>query len=247
MIIDLSVLLSREMPCTWPGHVPYAHQNWNWYTGARGPYSTHFIMIDEHCGTHMDAPTHFIPPPDSGLPWSGPLGAKSTEHVELDRLTGPAVVVDVRHLSGAGKPGQSPFIEPADLLAHENSHGGFRPGDVVLLRTGWDRYYAAGADGRRFADEPLVTKAAPGWPAPSVDAMLLLHERGVRLVGIDSPSMGAAHDGVPVHLEGLSRGMLYVEMLTNLGAVPSSGGTFLFLPLRIEGGTGGPGRAIVMA
>jgi isatin hydrolase len=109
-IIDLSVLLSRDMPCTWPGHVPFAHQNWHWFTGSRGPYSTHFIMIDEHCGTHMDAATHFIPPPDSGLPWAGPLGAESTEHVDLNRLTGPAVVVDVRHLSGTGTPGCSPPI-----------------------------------------------------------------------------------------------------------------------------------------
>ena len=245
-IIDLSVLLSRDMPCTWPGHVPFAHQNWNWYTGARGPYSTHFIMIDEHCGTHMDAATHFIPPPDSGLPWAGPLGAESTEHVDLNRLTGPAVVVDVRHLSGTGTPGCSPPIEPDHLLAHEADRGRFRPGDAVLLRTGWDRYYTSGPEAARFAHEPLVTRAAPAWPAPSTEAMLLLHERGVRLVGIDSPSMGAAHDGVPVHVEGLSRGMLYVEMLTNLGGVPASGATFLFLPLRLAGGTGGPGRAIAL-
>ena len=138
------------------------------------------------------------------------------------------------------------LIDVVDAEQELNGGGAFRPGDAVLLRTGWDRYYTSGTEGARFAHEPLVTRAAPGWPAPTTEAMLLLHERGVRLVGIDSPSMGAAHDGVPVHLEGLSRGMLYVEMLTNLGAVPASGATFLFLPLRLAEGTGGPGRAIAL-
>jgi kynurenine formamidase len=70
------------------------------------------------------------------LPWAGPLGAESTKQIDLNRLTGPAVVVDVRHLTGSGAPGTSPPIEPAHLAEHEAAHGRFRPGDVALLRTG---------------------------------------------------------------------------------------------------------------
>ncbi|MDP9425621.1 MAG: hypothetical protein M3P37_06180 [Actinomycetota bacterium] len=66
----------------------------------------------------------------------------------------------------------------------------------------------------------------------------------MKTIGIDAPSIGSAHDGVPVHQEGLSRGLRYVEILTNLGELPVRGAFFVFLPLKIGGSSGGPGRAI---
>ena len=92
----------------------------------------------------------------------------------------------------------------------------------------------------------LVTGDAPGWPAPAPEAILYLHERGVKTVGIDAPSLGSAHDPGPVHQEGLSRGVRYVEVLTNLGELPIRGALFAFLPLKIAGSSGGPGRAIAL-
>jgi kynurenine formamidase len=72
-IVDLSVTFSEHLPTTWPEHMPFAHKNWSWHeeaelpTGASscslGPYVTHFIILDEHAGTHVDAPSHYIPPP----------------------------------------------------------------------------------------------------------------------------------------------------------------------------------------
>jgi kynurenine formamidase len=70
-VVDLSVTLSERLPGTWPGHMNYAHHNWNWFAEVEGPtgrtrsadpYQTNFIVIDEHYGTHFDAPTHFVPP-----------------------------------------------------------------------------------------------------------------------------------------------------------------------------------------
>src|SRR4028119_290721 len=71
-IVDLSLTVSERLPGTWPGHMTFAHHNWNWFAEVNGPtgktksaapYQTNFFVIDEHCGTHFDAPTHFIPPP----------------------------------------------------------------------------------------------------------------------------------------------------------------------------------------
>jgi hypothetical protein len=76
-VVDLSVLVSESLPASWPGHMPFTHKNWNWYAEVEnpidpvrsvGPYRTNFFVMDEHCGTHMDGPTHFIPPP--GWDWS---------------------------------------------------------------------------------------------------------------------------------------------------------------------------------
>jgi kynurenine formamidase len=253
-IVDLSVTLSEKLPCFWPGHMPFAHKNWNWFTEVDlptggsccsvGPYHTCFMVVDEHSGTHLDGPTHFVPPSESGLAWAGPLGSLSSDQLDLGRLVGPAAVVDVRRLTDTGSPGVSPTISATMLGEWEERHGAFRPGEVVLLWTDWARHYVEGAAGRRFVHDPFVTRTTPGWPAPDAGAAIHLYERGVVTVGIDAPSMGSAHDGAPVHQEALSRGMLFVEMLTNLEAMPARGGTFVFLPIKVAGATGGPGRAI---
>src|SRR5215210_4531715 len=71
-VVDLSLTVSERLPGTWPGHMTYAHHNWNWFAEVDGPtgktrstdpYQTNFVVMDEHCGTHFDAPTHFVPPP----------------------------------------------------------------------------------------------------------------------------------------------------------------------------------------
>jgi kynurenine formamidase len=146
-VVDLSVTLSEGLPGTWPGHMTFAHHNWNWFaevegptgrTRSIGPYQTNFLVIDEHCGTHFDAPTHFVPPEGSGLPLVGTLGAETGDRVPPDDLMGPAVVVDVRSLSEEGKPGVSPFITDEHILAWEEEHGPVREGEdpLRIVRTG---------------------------------------------------------------------------------------------------------------
>lgn len=66
----------------------------------------------------------------------------------------------------------------------------------------------------------------------------------MRLLGTDGASVGAADDGASAHLAGLGRGMVYVEALCRLRELPSRGATFLFLPIKVARGTGGPGRAL---
>ena len=252
-VVDLSVTLSERLPGTWPGHMNYAHHNWNWFAEVEGPtghtrsadpYQTNFIVIDEHCGTHFDAPTHFVPPPGYDLPFASPLGDETGDRVPPGELMGPATVVDVSFLVGEGEPGVSPFIEPDHVEAWEREHGELRAGEVVLFRTDWDRFYVEGEEGERFMSGSLVTVEHPGWPAPSPPCAIYLHDKGIKTIGIDAPSIGSAHDGVPVHQEGLSRGLRYVEILTNLDELPTRGAFFVFLPLKIAGSSGGPGRAI---
>jgi isatin hydrolase len=76
--------------------------------------------------------------------------------------------------------------------------------------------------------------------------ILYLHEKGVKTVGIDAPSIGSAHGPIPVHQEGLSQGMRYMEVLTNFGELPIRGAYFVFLPLKIAGSSGRPGRATAL-
>lgn len=254
VIVDLTLLLAEDLPCYWPEHLPFQHKIWNWfdstaYPGGQlysrsGPYATKWMAIDEHTGTHMDAPSHFIPPPDSGLPFAGPRGSTSVEQVPVSQTIGPAAVIDISDLGRArGEPGISPIVTPDHLRAWEACNGELAAGDVVLFRTGWDQRYVRGAGGSRYARDVLLGKE-PGWPAPGADAVAFAVERGIRCMGIDAPTMGPAQGGQAVHVAGLGAGVSFVECLACLDRLPLRGAWFCFLPLRVEGGTGAPGRAI---
>jgi kynurenine formamidase len=254
-LVDLSVALAEHLPAAWPTHMPFQRKIFNWYAsrdqdqiqpihGHRGPYQTAWLTLDEHCGTHFDAPTHFIPPPDSGLPHASELGRMTGDKVDLGRLVGPAAVIDATSLAGQGEGGVSPEITPDLIETWEREHGQLRQGDIVLFRTDWDERYQAMPEGSAYVFDPFVLAKGPGWPTPCVPALQLLLDRGVRTVGLDGVSVGAAHDGAPPHQFGLGRGMLYVELLANLRRLPPRGALFVFLPIKIAGSTGGPGRAI---
>jgi kynurenine formamidase len=252
-IVDLTVTLEEHVPCAWPGHQPFEHKVHNWYAEladgpqplrSLGPYYTCTTTIDEHSGTHFDSPTHFVPPPDSGLPHANELGAQYGDRVTLDRLQGPAVVVDLRALADTGAPGESPRITPEVLAEWEDRNGSFEAGDVVVFQTGWDSKYVAFPDGRAYVHGALVTRDLPGWPAPSAEGVVHLYERGVRLLCTDAPSIGAADEGVTMHVAGLARGMLYVESLTLLEELPTRGAYFVFMPLKVARSSGANGRAL---
>jgi isatin hydrolase len=246
-LVDLSLPLAEDMPCSWPGSIPYQHKVLNWFEDrdgelgpfvSHGPFHTRWLMLAEHTGTHFDAPSHWVPPPGSGLPGAGAAGAVSTEGVPLEQLTGPAVVVDVTASVGSAEPGHSPPIGVEAIEAFEAASGRIQAGEVVLLRTGWDSRYLPGPEGRRYVEA--------AWPAPTAEAVSLIVERGVRCLGVDTPSVGAAEDAYAAHVAGLAHGLVYIEGLARLAELPVRGGIFVFLPLPIRGGSGAPGRAICL-
>lgn len=255
-IVDLTVLLAEELPCSWSSHMPFQQKTFNYFKteestetflyNRTGPYQTRFLVIDEHTGTHFDAPAHFIPEEGSGITHEGPAGDVTAEKVPLDQMMGPAVVIDIPEDLPGTEMGVSGYIQPEAVLEHEEKHGKIQPGDIVLFRSGWDRHYKAGADGNPYCYDPLITGEGLGWPAPDVPVMELLMERGVRCVGIDSPSMGSTHNGPPVHVAALKTGAVFLEGLANLKELPNTGAWFCFAPIFLKRGTGAPGRAFAI-
>ena len=255
-LVDLTLLVAEELPCWWSTHMPYQHKTFNYFADVdhhatplrsrSGPYQTRWMLIDEHTGTHVDAPAHFVPPPGTDLPHAAQIGEITADRIPLAQLMGDAVVVDVPPDLPGAAPGVSPYLTPATLEGHEAQHGRIREGAIVLLRSGWDRRYLPGAEGNAYCFDALVTKTGPGWPAPDPDAMALLLDRGVRCIGTDAPSMGSCQDGGPVHVAGLSAGAVFVEALTHLDLLPTHGAWFCFAPLNVSRGTGAPGRAFAV-
>ncbi|WP_166040888.1 cyclase family protein [Sphingosinicella sp. YJ22] len=96
-------------------------------------------------------------------------------------------------------------------------------GKAVLVHTGWSRHW--GSDSY-FEGHPFLTEAAAR----------LLAERGAALVGIDSYNIDDTRTRRrPVHTALLGAGVLIVEHMTNLGALPASGFRFTAAPPKIEG------------
>jgi kynurenine formamidase len=244
-LVDLSVVTAEELPGTWPTVTPYHAMLVNWYTDWRGPCFTRLLSIEEHVGTHCDAPAHFIPDPKHGLPHSTEYGGITVERLDVQQFIGPALVIDMTELTDTGEPGMSPLITVEHLRAWEAEHGDIAPGDIVLLRTDWtDRHYRPDPEGKKFSYDPIIAKSGPAWPAPDGEAMQYLVDRGVRCVGIDNNSMGPLQADAEPHWVGLGQGTLFVERLTNLGQLPTRGAAFVFLPVKIDGASGAPGRAI---
>ncbi|MGP3926794.1 cyclase family protein [Streptomyces sp. 8N616] len=253
--VDLTLLIAEDLPCYWPTHQPFQHKTWNWFRDQRdpaatvrnrtGPYATRWMAIDEHTGTHVDAPSHFIPPPGSGLAHSGPAAAVSADGIPLSQTIGPAAVIDLTDLPEGTEAGVSPLVTPASIESWEDAHGRLGSADIILLHTGWDRHYQRGQAGEAYLGD-AVRGSRPAWPAPDVATVELLLERGVRCIGTDAPSIGPAHGdlGQAVHVAGLGRGAVFIECLTGLDRLPPRGAWFCFLPLKVEGATGAPGRAI---
>lgn len=244
-LVDLSVIVGNDYPCYWPTIMGYHVSDWHRHDGWRGNYFTRYMIMEEHVGTHMDAPAHFIPAPETGLPHAGEAGNITIEKVDIGSLVGPAVVVDCRPLRGKAENGMSPEITVDYLKAWQAENRPFAPNDIILLHTGWTTdFYKPGIEGQPFGYDVIVAKKAPGWPAPNGEAMTYLADLGIRTVGIDAGSMGTLQFDEDAHWAGLGRGMLFVERLVNLDKLPVYGSVFLFMPIKTEGASGAPGRAI---
>ena len=243
---DLTLLVAPELPSIWPvgmtQHVIVPSR-----TFGPGPYHRDLIVIDEHTGTQWDAPAHFVPPPDSGLPGAGPMGLITGEKVPVWQFCGEACVIDIREHIDEAKDGESYLIGPEIVQAWERKHRPLHRGDVVLFRSDYsDRYYKPFPAGERFVTTAL-RKETPGWPAPTPETMQYIGSTGVLTLGLDGASMGPLPNlAVATHQAGGKLGMIWTECGTNLGSLPATGAFYAQLPAKHVGGSGGEVRCLAI-
>jgi kynurenine formamidase len=204
---------------------------------AHGPteqgyfYSSYTLSAPEHGGTHLDAPIHFA---EAG---------ETADKVPLRRLVGLAVVIDVSAQAARDADYQ---LTPADIRAFEGRHGRIAKGSIVLLRTDWSRRWP---DARAYLGDDTPGSAAKlRFPSFGPDsARLLVEERGVGALGVDTASIdyGRSTDFM-VHRIAMGANVPAFENLTGLSNLPATGALVIALPMKIEGGSGGPLRAIAI-
>ena len=194
-------------------------------------YASNAFYAPEHGGTHLDAPIHFA---EAG---------RTADQIPVAQLIGPAVVIDVS-ASAASNPDYRLTVE--DVRAFERAHGTIRPGTLVLLRTGWSRRWP---DRRAYLGDDTPGDASKlHFPSYGVEAArLLVDERRVAALGVDVASIdyGQSTDFM-VHRIAAARNVPGLENLTNLDALPATGATVIALPMKIEGGSGGPVRVVAL-
>jgi arylformamidase len=83
------------------------------------------------------------------------------------------------------------------------------------------------------------------YPSLSFDAAHLITSKGIRCIGIDSPSIESYHCDGSVHRELLGEGCIIIELL-DLSVVPEGDYDMIALPLRLEGLDGSPARVVLM-
>ena len=209
-LVDLSVPVDAGTQ-VFPGDPVFASRPHT--TVAADGYNVQALTLGSQTGTHVDAPFHFV---EDGL---------RVDQLDLTRLTGPAVVVDVRGRAPRSR------LTWADLSATRIPEGA-----IVLLHTGWSVHYGTPA----YFDHPFLDAAA----------CRRLLAAGVRTIGLDAPNIDLTPtdddpgEGYPVHHLVAAAGGVVCENLTNLAAVDFPDPFVSLLPLRLTGADGAPVRAV---
>jgi kynurenine formamidase len=192
-----------------------------------------FTKLGTHSVTHVDAPWHY----NSRVQGER---AATIDELPLEWFFSDGLVLDLSAKADGEK------VEMSDLEAALSSTGSaIKPRDIVLLRTGRDAFYGRPDYMQRGC---AVTPEATRW----------LYERGVRVMGIDAwgwdgPLVLQAREALARQQPGVfwaahQADLPYsqIERLVNLGALPPSGFKVACFPLKIQGGSAGPTRAVAI-
>jgi arylformamidase len=185
-------------------------------TVERDGWNARTLHLYSHAGTHMDAQTHFA------------AGPETIDQISLERCSGRARVARLT-------PSPKELLTPAHLGRIADT---FRPGEVLLLATGWGRH----------ADDPAVYR--DGLPRVGEELARWCVDRGVKLLGVEPPSIADVDnlgELTRVHKVLLGGGVVIVEGLFGLERLPDEGAWFVAAPLKVEGGDGCPCRAFAVA
>ncbi len=171
------------------------------------------------------------------------------ETFPVDLMLNRAVILDVARQVAGGRPDPLPpgfEVTGAHLEATAKAQGvEVRPGDSLLIRTGWGQFFAT--DNAKFLGEQS--------PGPGQDAARWIIDHKVRLAGDDTATFEkrpAAYgkELFSVHMMLLADHGIYIMENANLEPVGDAkvGVALLIVtPLKIEGATGSALRVLALA
>jgi len=215
--------------------------------------SAESIALGGHVGTHIDALCHYSC--DGRL--HGGVEAKNIQSdsagfselgVEtIAPILRRGVLLDIAaQMQMDALPADFAILPDHLDAALQTAQTTIQAGDVVLLRTGWARYFANFA---QYVTGGLGHVVAG--PGPGIEAARWLSERGIFAAGSDTiafEKVPAAR--MPVHVHLLVESGIHIIEALNLEDLSRDGiheFVFIAAPLKIRGGTGSPMRPLALA
>ncbi|XP_035682637.1 uncharacterized protein LOC118420038 [Branchiostoma floridae] len=198
------------------------------YTAGGYWYEAAEMEAADHGGTHLDAPAHF-----SRNKWR-------TDDIPIERLMGPAVVVDI----SAKTTGNAEYeVTPQDFQDWENTHGRIPDGCLLFVKTGWGKYWP---DKRQYLGTDTKNTSLLHFPGIHPDgARWLVQNRGMHAVGIDTASLDYGQSTTyESHQILFGANVPGFENVAHLDQLPTKGAIVYALPMKIGDGSGGPVRMI---
>ncbi len=219
--------------------------------------SAESIALGAHVGTHIDALCHYSC--DGKL--HGGIEAKTVQNDSsgFSELGAETIAPILRRgvlldIAAEVKLDVLPTdfaITPQHLdAALRTAKTTIEPGDVILLRTGWARYFTNFAQFVTGGRGDQAGHAVAG-PGPEIDGARWLSERGVFAAGSDTIAFEKVPTArMPVHVHLLVESGIHIIEALNLEDLSRDGiheFVFIAAPLKFRGGTGSPIRPLALA
>lgn len=221
--VDMTHTLSSEFP-TYGGSPGFTAKKL--YDFAKDGYTIYNLSIDEHTGTHIDAPLHFS------------ADGTSVDEIPVTQLVAPLCVIDIAARAEENADAQ---VTPDDLKAWMASHGDIPDNACIAMHSGWGGKTTSDA----FRGFDGSAMHFPGFHVEATN--MLMEETGATSIAVDTLSLdhGPSAD-FAVHYSWLPSGRFGIECVANLDQMPAAGATLVIGAPKHKAGTGGPARLIAL-
>jgi kynurenine formamidase len=253
-VYDLAQPYFVGMP-HFPTHPPFlfglTKKHGDMVTESGASSSADAIALGSHVGTHIDALCHFS--------YEGKLhGGVEVKSIQSDAggirqhsvdtiapIVRRGVLLDIAGQLSSEALAVDLTITPDHLEATAKAQNiAIQNGDVVLLRTGWARFWNDPA--RYITGGHGMTASGPG---PEIDGARWLSKRGVFAAGSDTVAFERVPAAMPVHVHLLVESGIHIIEALNLEELARDRVyefVFVAAPLKIRGGTGSPIRPLAL-
>lgn len=177
----------------------------NWYIMSE-------VFMWSHVGTHLEAPYHYL------------REGKDVSQISMERVMGEAVILDFSHKE------TNEAITQEEL---EEKGADIKEGDIIILKTGLDRFYRTS----KAHDRPYLTLQATSWLVEKKISCLATDASGFEVRGV--------HDQ-PNHKLLFKNDIPVIEHLTNLDKLTKKRVFLIALPWKVKGLDSSPVRVIAI-
>jgi kynurenine formamidase len=192
-------------------------------------YAANKFFAPEHGGTHIDAPRHFA------------ATSNTVDQIPLEQLMGSGIVLDVSKQCEANR---DYLVTVDDFSNWEKQNGQIPTGTIVLIRTGFAKYWPDRIKYMGTDERGAAAVAKLHFPGLSPDAARwLTTNRSIKAIGLDTPSIDFGQSTkFESHQILFAKNIPAFENVGDMSALPLTSFDIIAMPMKIGGGSGGPLR-----